>query len=184
MRQSLTWKWRMSVHTSPRVSLELPSTRDSFCMFTSLIWRIRICNCQVCQPFSSKAFRPVLFPRLCHCPVADIMQTRRRKVWEILSYAWWCNAMIGRPTGDPYPIKNLTALLHYFKNQNIRKVASIQFVVRQTWRLINDTFVNCNSWVSSSVPTTRRHRMWRDLPDLLSLPFIYTHIYIQENKKH
>ena len=82
------------------------------------------------NPSSSKAFRPVLFPRLRHCLVVDIMQTRRRKVWEILSHAWWCNVMIGRPMGEPCPNKNLTALLHYFKNQNIQKVASIQFVVR------------------------------------------------------
>ena len=67
-----TWKWRMSVHTSPRVSLGLPSTRDSFCMFTSLIWRNQ--NMHLSGLPTIPVQKPsVLSPGLCHCPVIDCL---------------------------------------------------------------------------------------------------------------
>ena len=76
-----TWKWRMSVHTSPRVSLGLPSTRDSFCMFTSLIWRNqnmhliwRNQNMHLSGLPTIPVQKPsVLSPGLCHCPVIDCL---------------------------------------------------------------------------------------------------------------
>lgn len=35
----ITWKWRMMVHISPRVSLGFPSAISSFLMLTSLTWK-------------------------------------------------------------------------------------------------------------------------------------------------
>ena len=46
-----TWKCRMMVHTSPRVSLGLPSTISSDRMFTRRIWKMGLNEVKTTRPF-------------------------------------------------------------------------------------------------------------------------------------